>query len=201
MQERLQRAEAGTGLTVVARLAPTGKSCRRLTGLHAAAFQAGLFKRLVQILSPFQKPGLVTLFVRHPLHAADPALLPPGKDSRLVGTVSLSFGAASREDFDTLAPPEDEPYLANMAVDPKFRRQGVARAMLAACDETALHTGQRCIWLHVRQSDAAAQALYAGYAYREEGRDKPAVGFFGVSGGRSRSRPRILLRRQLGETD
>lgn len=53
---------------------------------------------------------------------ADPALLPPGKDSRLVGTVSLSFDASSREAFASLAPPEDEAYLANMAVDPKFRR-------------------------------------------------------------------------------
>jgi hypothetical protein len=52
----------------------------------------------------------------------DPALLPPGKESRLVGTVSLSFAASSREPFNSLAPPEDEPYLANMAVDPKFRR-------------------------------------------------------------------------------
>lgn len=57
-----------------------------------------------------------------PSPCTDPSLLPPGKDSRLVGTVSLSFTAASREDFDSLAPPADQPYLANMAVDPKFRR-------------------------------------------------------------------------------
>lgn len=65
---------------------------------------------------------------------ADPALLPPGKDSRLVGTVSLSFDASSREALDSLAPPEDEAYLANMAVDPKFRRWGQpVGAVTVAC--------------------------------------------------------------------
>jgi hypothetical protein len=59
-------------------------------------------------------------------YPADPSLLPPGKDSRLVGTVSLSFPADSREAFDSLAPPQDLPYLANMAVDPKFRRYSEA---------------------------------------------------------------------------
>jgi hypothetical protein len=58
-----------------------------------------------------------------PLHrCVDPALLPPGKSSRLVGVVSLSFSAAGREDFASLAPPAEQPYLSNMAVDPKFRR-------------------------------------------------------------------------------
>jgi hypothetical protein len=53
---------------------------------------------------------------------ADPSLLPPGKSSRLVGVVSLSFSEAGREDFQSLAPPAQQPYLSNMAVDPKFRR-------------------------------------------------------------------------------
>jgi hypothetical protein len=48
--------------------------------------------------------------------------LPPGKSSRLVATTNLSFDASSREAFASLAPPQDEWYLANMAVDPRFRR-------------------------------------------------------------------------------
>jgi hypothetical protein len=53
---------------------------------------------------------------------ADPALLPPGQDSRLVGTTGLSYSAASREEFPSLNPPQQQPYLSNMAVDAKFRR-------------------------------------------------------------------------------
>jgi hypothetical protein len=48
-----------------------------------------------------------------------------------VGTVSLSFSADSREAFDSLAPPQDQPYLANMAVDPKFRRYAVCEVCFA----------------------------------------------------------------------
>jgi hypothetical protein len=69
--------------------------------------------------------------------------------------------------------------------------------MLAACDEAAQQNSQPRIWLHVRQSDAAAQQLYIGYAYQEQARDKPKVGLFGIGGSSSKTRPRILMRRQL----
>lgn len=63
-----------------------------------------------------------TIGLLHMFPAADPSLLPPGKPSRLVGVVSLSFSDSGREDFRSLAPPAQQPYLSNMAVDPKFRR-------------------------------------------------------------------------------
>lgn len=67
--------------------------------------------------------------------------------------------------------------------------------MLVACDDAAKQNSQRCIWLHVRQSDAAAQQLYAGYDYQEQDRDKPK-GLFGF-GGRSSISPRILMCRKF----
>lgn len=77
-------------------------------------------------------------------------------------------------------------------------RQGIARAMLVACDEAVLQNGQDSIWLHVRQADEAAQQLYAGYAYREKDRDRKQAGLFGFgSKGSSQARPRILLWRSL----
>ena len=76
-------------------------------------------------------------------------------------------------------------------------RQGIARAMLGACDEAVQQHGQQCIWLHVRQADAAAQQLYAGYGYQEQDRDKPATGLFGFGRSSSNVRPRLLLCRQL----
>ena len=69
--------------------------------------------------------------------------------------------------------------------------------MLVECDNAAQQNRQRCIWLHVRQSDAAAQQLYAGYDYQEQDRDKPK-GLFGFGGGRSSTSPRILMCRKLG---
>ncbi|WIA21388.1 hypothetical protein OEZ85_000604 [Tetradesmus obliquus] len=133
----------------------------------------------------------------------DPALLPPGKSARLVGVVSLSFSAAGREDFCSLAPPADQPYLSNMAVDPKFRRQGIARAMLEACDSAAQGRAQDTIWLHVRQADEAAQQLYTNYGYSEVVRDPAsAPGVFGLllgGGGAQAVRPRILMKRQVAQ--
>lgn len=77
-------------------------------------------------------------------------------------------------------------------------RQGIARGMLEACDTAARQAGQDCIWLHVRKADAAAQQLYAGYAYQEQDRDKPKAALFGFGvGGGGNLRPRILMRRQL----
>jgi hypothetical protein len=57
--------------------------------------------------------------------ASDPSLLPPNKSSRLVGCVSVSFDASSRDSFESLEPPSDEPYLSNMAVDVKVRRWAI----------------------------------------------------------------------------
>jgi hypothetical protein len=60
-----------------------------------------------------------SLFVSLP---ADPALLPPNQQSRVVGTVSLSLSPATRDRFNTLQPEDTCCYLSNMAVDGKLRR-------------------------------------------------------------------------------
>jgi ribosomal protein S18 acetylase RimI-like enzyme len=66
--------------------------------------------------------------------------------------------------------------------------------MLVACDAAARQKDHQCIWLHVRQSDAAAQQLYAGYGYQEQDRDKPKIGLFGLGGGSSKTTARILMK-------
>eukprot|EP00882_Tetradesmus_deserticola_P030220 GHRQ01033915.1.p1 GENE.GHRQ01033915.1~~GHRQ01033915.1.p1 ORF type:complete len:235 (+),score=67.45 GHRQ01033915.1:78-782(+) len=141
----------------------------------------------------------VTLVAK--LVPTDPSLLPPGKPSRLVGVASLSFSQRGREPFSSLAPPAQQPYLSNMAVDPKVRRQGIGRAMLEACDAAAQDRGQDTVWLHVRQADAAALQLYTSYGYVEVGRDPAAVpGVFGLllwQGTARAVRPRILMKRSL----
>lgn len=102
-----------------------------------------------------------------------------------------------------------------MAVDPKLRRQGIARAMLAACDAAAAATpaaapaaaaspppgGHTEIWLHVREGDEPARALYAGFGYDEVEKDAPPAGGllgFAFGGGGGARRGRLLMRRRLG---
>ncbi len=57
-----------------------------------------------------------------PWLAADASQLPEGQDSRLIGTVALSFNRNTREEFPSLQPPDDAAYLSNMAICPGFRR-------------------------------------------------------------------------------
>ena len=101
------------GVLLVARLYTQGAPGLHLRCLAAArlrqwppAVTRGALAKLPHLVTP----------------AADAELLPPGADSRLVGTVALSFARSTREDFPTQQPPDAEAYLSNMAVDPAFRR-------------------------------------------------------------------------------
>ena len=97
--------------------------------------------------------------------------LRPGQDSRVVATAAVSFDTLSRDSFLSLKPPDDQAYLCNIAVDPSFRRQGVARRMLAACETLAEERGFERFYLHVRLGDEAARALYDSSGYVETGAD------------------------------
>lgn len=96
--------------------------------------------------------------------------LPQGQTSRLIATASISFHPDSRETFQSLQPPDSDAYLCNIAVDPKFRRQGIARKMLAACEALAAAQGYKRFYLHVRLGDTAARSLYetSGYVVVQE---------------------------------
>ena len=87
----------------------------------------------------------------------------------------------SRDTFQTLQPPEDDAYLCNIAVDPKFRRQGMARKMLAACEALAAARGFGKFYLHVRLGDDAARALYVSSGYREVDTDSWLLKLRGIT--------------------
>lgn len=59
----------------------------------------------------------------------------------------------------------DEGYIANVAVDPAARRQGVARALMAELEAYGREHALYRLTLEVRASNAAAIALYAGAGY------------------------------------
>lgn len=63
----------------------------------------------------------------------------------------------------------DEMHLLNLAVHPRHRRRGIARALLTAGLEQARAQGAAMVWLEVRPSNNAALALYHSFGFEEIG--------------------------------
>ena len=66
----------------------------------------------------------------------------------------------------------DEGYIANVAVAPEARRQGVGRALIAALLSRAETMGLAFVTLEVRPSNTAAIALYSAFGFESVGRRK-----------------------------
>lgn len=64
----------------------------------------------------------------------------------------------------------DEGEILNLAVAPAGRRHGVGRALVRAVLHALGTRGVRDVFLEVRESNAAARALYAAHGFREVGR-------------------------------
>ena len=60
----------------------------------------------------------------------------------------------------------DEAEVFNVAVNPGFRRRGIARRLMELCLEEAGRRGTKRVLLEVRQSNAAARALYSGLGFQ-----------------------------------
>lgn len=61
----------------------------------------------------------------------------------------------------------DEMHLVNFAVDPRFRRQGIGRALLEQVFAEARERDLRRITLEVREGNEAARALYRQFGFVE----------------------------------
>lgn len=59
----------------------------------------------------------------------------------------------------------DEAELANIAVDASARRRGIARTLLADVLARAVREGVQSMFLEVRESNAAARALYGAFGF------------------------------------
>jgi ribosomal-protein-alanine N-acetyltransferase len=79
------------------------------------------------------------------------------KDSRLAGFAAVSIAA-------------DEAEILAFAVDPPFRRAGVARAMLARLAEDLRRIGVEAVFLEVSEENHAAKAAYVAAGFAEIGR-------------------------------
>jgi ribosomal protein S18 acetylase RimI-like enzyme len=58
--------------------------------------------------------------------------------------------------------------IANVAVDPAYRRRGIARALTNAAIEHARTRAIDEVWLHVRSENAAALNLYQSLGFKEQ---------------------------------
>lgn len=63
-----------------------------------------------------------------------------------------------------------ELHIATIATHPDFRRQGIARRLLAYSLLQALEEGARSSFLEVREGNLAAQEMYRKFGYVESGR-------------------------------
>jgi len=63
----------------------------------------------------------------------------------------------------------DEVHINNLAVDPRWRRRGVARALLGAVLEHGRRQGAARALLEVRLSNVGAQALYRAFGFQPAG--------------------------------
>lgn len=98
----------------------------------------------------------------------DPSMLPAGATSRLIGATTLSFAGSTRTRVSIPNAAKDFVYLSNMAVDPQFRRCGVAKALLVASEEVIRAiAAPRQVYLHVYNNDRAASQLYSSVGYKE----------------------------------
>ena len=83
----------------------------------------------------------------------------------------------------------DEGELANLAVAPAARRQGVGRSLLDAVMSDAAERGTKQLYLEVRASNVAARELYAAREFEEVGKRKSYY--------RSPTEDALILRRTL----
>ena len=63
----------------------------------------------------------------------------------------------------------DEAHVTNLAVHPAARGKGSGRLLLRHCMEKAAALGATAMTLEVRESNRAAQQLYAGFGFERQG--------------------------------
>jgi ribosomal protein S18 acetylase RimI-like enzyme len=60
------------------------------------------------------------------------------------------------------------PYISNLAVAKSFRRQGVGRELLMACEPIVQRWQKDALYLHVKGENQAARGLYFSVGYRQQ---------------------------------
>jgi len=66
----------------------------------------------------------------------------------------------------------DEGHITNLAVGGKYRKKGIASALLKAALDLARENGIKEIFLEVRESNEAAKRLYSIFGFKQLGKRK-----------------------------
>lgn len=100
--------------------------------------------------------------------AADSRLLVAEREGRIVGTVTICLPGSSSAEIGGA----DEVEFRFLAVDPPAWGTGVARALVAACEQHARDSGARALAICVRDINVGAAAMYERMGFtREPDRD------------------------------
>ncbi len=114
-------------------------------------------------LSPLMTRGIRNDLHHRFLHTPPPytcllAYLETQTSRTLIGTVELSRPKHHFRGHSYL-------YLANLAVRSEFRRRGVAKQLLTACESIARESEASGLYLHVLANNQAAQKLYESFGF------------------------------------
>ena len=85
-------------------------------------------------------------------------------------------------------------YLSNLTVDFRYRRSGLAAALIQACEQQVIAWDEKQMLLHVMAENISARRLYLRSGYRIQSRKHGLLFFTG------RREERLLLNRSLRET-
>jgi ribosomal protein S18 acetylase RimI-like enzyme len=82
----------------------------------------------------------------------------------IAGTIELSVRPLlSWGTFNTSVP-----YISNLAVAQSFRRKGVGRQLLLACEPIVQQWQHNALYLHVKRENQVARGLYFNVGYRQQ---------------------------------
>ena len=85
------------------------------------------------------------------------------EDGRILGSATLEL--EGRVDADDAPLPPGEAHVRMLGVHPEARRRGVARALMAACEEEARRRGKTLLTLHTTERMRAAQRMYESLGF------------------------------------